>query len=621
MAMVKFLKGTLANYQAIPANDISADSIYITTDEGGIYLGSKRLGDYILVDNIDALNSLEAKTDSGLYYAKQENVLARWNGSNWVQINAAGLTKVEYVGQGDYVAKVEVKTTNNGTERYLQVTRSNIANHTKIQDHEARISANESTLSALLGGDGTGSLADQIEAAVAPVREAAAAADAKAQGAVNVNTTQTNAINGLTTRIGDAETAIGTENTAREQAITDLIDGASSGYATLGDLEAKIKAADEKAQGAVNVNNTQNNNITNLTTRVGNAETAISTEVTDRQTAITNLIDGASDGYATLGDLEAKIKAADTKAQGAVNVNTTQASTLENHGGRISALETTVGVLSGEGEGSVKKQVADAVAGIVANADEDFDTLKEVADWILNDKTGAAALQTDVATLKNTVSGHGGRLDQAETDIGALETALAKEVSDREAAVSGLVNGASSGYATLKDLETKVKAAQNTATTNGTNITNLTKRVEKNETDISGLTTRMGAAETAITTEVSDRQAAISGLVDGEATYKTFKLVGNQLRSQAQAVSGIDGRVSANETALGQHDTRITANADAIAKEVSDREDAIDGLVNGEATYKTFKAVGDKLRNYETRITNNANNISDILAQLEWGTF
>jgi hypothetical protein len=131
----------------------------------------------------------------------------------------------------------------------------------------------------------------------------------------------------------------------------------------------------------------------------------------------------------------------------------------------------------------------------------------------------------------------------------------------------------------------------------------------------------MGAAETAITTEVSDRKAAISGLVDGEATYKTFKLVGNQLRSQAQAVSGIDGRVSANETALGQHDTRIKANADAIAQEVSDREDAIDGLVNGEATYKTFKAVGDKLRNYETRITNNANNISDILAQLEWGTF
>ena len=47
---------------------------------------------------------------------------------------------------------------------------------------------------------------------------------------------------------------------------------------------------------------------------------------------------------------------------------------------------------------------ADAVAAVVAGADSDFDTLKEVADWIKNDKTGAAALQTDVAGLKTKVS-------------------------------------------------------------------------------------------------------------------------------------------------------------------------------------------------------------------------
>ena len=47
---------------------------------------------------------------------------------------------------------------------------------------------------------------------------------------------------------------------------------------------------------------------------------------------------------------------------------------------------------------------ADAVTAIVAGADSDFDTLKEVADWIKNDKTGAAALQTDVAGLKTKVS-------------------------------------------------------------------------------------------------------------------------------------------------------------------------------------------------------------------------
>lgn len=47
---------------------------------------------------------------------------------------------------------------------------------------------------------------------------------------------------------------------------------------------------------------------------------------------------------------------------------------------------------------------AEAVAAVVAGADSDFDTLKEVADWIKSDTTGAAALQTDVAGLKTKVS-------------------------------------------------------------------------------------------------------------------------------------------------------------------------------------------------------------------------
>ena len=47
---------------------------------------------------------------------------------------------------------------------------------------------------------------------------------------------------------------------------------------------------------------------------------------------------------------------------------------------------------------------AAAVAKVVADAPADFDTLKEVADWIKNDTTGAAALQTDVAGLKTDVS-------------------------------------------------------------------------------------------------------------------------------------------------------------------------------------------------------------------------
>jgi hypothetical protein len=46
------------------------------------------------------------------------------------------------------------------------------------------------------------------------------------------------------------------------------------------------------------------------------------------------------------------------------------------------------------------KIAADAVAAVVAGAESDFDTLKEVADWIASDKEGSAALQVSVS--KNT---------------------------------------------------------------------------------------------------------------------------------------------------------------------------------------------------------------------------
>ena len=77
--------------------------------------------------------------------------------------------------------------------------------------------------------------------------------------------------------------------------------------------------------------------------------------------------------------------------------------------GKITTLEGAVETLNGEGDGSVKKQVADAIAGVVASAPADFDTLKEIADYIASDKTGAAE-------LSNRVSAN-------ETAIGTLEAA------------------------------------------------------------------------------------------------------------------------------------------------------------------------------------------------------
>ena len=45
---------------------------------------------------------------------------------------------------------------------------------------------------------------------------------------------------------------------------------------------------------------------------------------------------------------------------------------------------------------------ANAVANVIANAPADFDTLKEVADWIQSDTTGAAAMQIAISSLTNS---------------------------------------------------------------------------------------------------------------------------------------------------------------------------------------------------------------------------
>jgi hypothetical protein len=83
--MIKFFKGLEAS---LPTSGVNG-ALYITTDEGAIYLGTgtgmKRLGDFVQVDNVASLPT--KAHESCLYYCVAENILAKWNGAEWKQIN------------------------------------------------------------------------------------------------------------------------------------------------------------------------------------------------------------------------------------------------------------------------------------------------------------------------------------------------------------------------------------------------------------------------------------------------------------------------------------------------------------------------------------------------------
>ena len=110
MANVLFKKGLLKN---LPSAKVEG-TIYVTTDERAMYLDVSnseriRLGDFIEVADIDSLPSTGANT-SALYYATKENVLAKYNGTKWVQINPDNWFEVKSFAQS-----LTSSTTNNVT--------------------------------------------------------------------------------------------------------------------------------------------------------------------------------------------------------------------------------------------------------------------------------------------------------------------------------------------------------------------------------------------------------------------------------------------------------------------------------------------------------------------------
>lgn len=87
------------------------------------------------------------------------------------------------------------------------------------------------------------------------------------------------------------------------------------------------------------------------------------------------------------------------------------------------------------------------VAEIVAGADANFDTLKEIADWILNDTTGAADMANDIKALEDKM-------------VGIESTVVAKIAAEIEAALK--VDGVDK-YALASDLNSladRVKAIE-----------------------------------------------------------------------------------------------------------------------------------------------------------------
>ena len=93
---------------------------------------------------------------------------------------------------------------------------------------------------------------------------------------------------------------------------------------------------------------------------------------------------------------------------------------------KVDSTEAAINILNGGAsvEGSVKKQVADAIAGVVASAPENLDTLKEIADYIAGEGGEAASLVNKISAVETALN------KEVNTDAPAREAKVLSDAKD-----------------------------------------------------------------------------------------------------------------------------------------------------------------------------------------------
>ena len=155
------------------------------------------------------------------------------------------------------------------------------------------------------------------------------------------------------------------------------------------------------------------------------------------------------------------------------------------------------------------KLVADAIAAVVAGADSDFDTLKEVADWIANDKDGAAALQVAVSEHGEAIEGLTNDKQDVISDLGTIrDGAAAGAVAEQNAKTyaKDYADGLAGNYDASGSAATAEQNAKDFAT-------GLVMDGDKARFDAAG------SAETAAAQALADAKSDAAGLYQVKGDY------------------------------------------------------------------------------------------------------
>lgn len=477
MATVSFKKGLLANLPATKA----AGTFYVTTDERAMYLDVDdstriRLGDFQEFANTTALTANPNPSTTALYYVADINCLAKWNGSEYIQINKdTGMTSIEVTGDGNAVtaavydasgrkltltkgatymtaADVDGKISDKvgaieGTVKdYVDEKTSGIASESALTELSGRVTTAEGKITALENANKEGgAVANAIKAAHDAADAAQATADG-AQSAAEAAQADVDALEGkvgtvptdktVVGMIGEVETAYkakDTELAASIKAISDDYLKSTDKTELQGNIDKKVDqtAYNAKVTELVAADTTLQNNIDAEKTAREEADTAQVARIATLESQITGL-SGAMHFEGVKAEVPADVsgyEAGDVIIVGEKEYVFNGTAFVEfgdvsAEGERIAALETTVGDENSGLVKSVADEITRAKAAEKANAD------------------AIAAQATSDAATYETKTDASAKLTEAKKYADGLDTAMNARVDALEAATHTHANKA-----------------------------------------------------------------------------------------------------------------------------------------------------------------------------------
>ena len=578
MALLKFLKG---NYASLSTASITEGQVLICSDTGEMFVdvaADKRvkIGDFVVVANLAALEALDASTvpTSRLYYVEDGNILARSNGTSWIQINKQKtLAELGGVAKSTYdtkMAALEKADSDNadaiaGVDTRLQAaeeklksvaTTEGLAELTKtVEGHTAALDTINGTVET------AGSMlkiakdaADSKDAAIQAAQKAADDAQSDVNALASTHATDKTALEGAialkanTADVYDKTAIDGKVDTINESIATKA--NAADVYAKtdvdgmVDDLEAAdlainnkigevpagstVMAEIAKAQATATYDDTEVRGLIDT-----NAQN-IAKEIEDRTGAVSGLkteLEGKINTKVEQSVYDAKIaalEAKDTELTGLIGDNTTA----------INGVSTKVDTLVGTDTGKSVRTIASeelAAQLIPENAAESLNTLQEIAAWIQEHPQSASAMNAAIEALE-------AKVDTGDQTVSAY--------------VSAAIDALSIGdYATAADLTAAVDRISDLETASGTHATKTELQAVADDLDAYKTNHNGDYDNAAIDAKVKGVQDQIDALGD---TYATDAELTAAMEAEVTRANSAYAAKAATETHIDNADIHVT---------------------------------------------------------------